>query len=96
MACKCDNIGIGTYKNQSELINWWNGNIVCVDSCLIDEILKLWNYKITTTGCCCGHDKQTPYINTIESDLQKMVDLGYEWWTNEHGAICYKPKSIVN
>ena len=94
MACNCKNIEIGSYKNQVILQNWWNGNTVCVDRCLKNEILKLWKVKILTTGCCCGHNKGVPYINTIEEDHGKMKALGYEWWKNEFDVICYKPKSV--
>lgn len=94
MACKCKNIDIGSYKNQVTLINWWNGNYVCVDKCLMDEILELWDEQIQTTGCCCGHNKAIPYINTLETDFEKMIELGYRWWKNEYGVICYEPKSV--
>jgi len=29
---------------------------VCIDSCMVPIILKLWENNILTLGCCCGHN----------------------------------------
>jgi hypothetical protein len=92
--CNCKNIEIGSYDNQDWLINWWNFKKIYIDKCLITEMYFLWSKKIRTTGCCCGHNKKKPYINVIESDHEKMVNLNYENWTNEFNVICYKPKFL--
>jgi hypothetical protein len=57
--------------------------LVCIDKCLLPEILKLWEMGIKTTGCCCGHGKDKPFISVDFDDIQKMKDLGYEIFHNE-------------
>lgn len=52
--------------------------LVSIDKCLLPEIISLWEMGIKTTGCCCGHGKQPPFIGVIEADIQKMKDLGYK------------------
>jgi len=49
----------------------------CVDRCLLYEIPLLWAHGITTTGSCCGHNKQQGYIGVTEEDVPKMEWLGY-------------------
>lgn len=93
--CNCRNVEIGGYANQVTLVNWWNANYICIDKCLMDEILELWDNSVQTNGCCCGHNKATPYIGVIPIHHEKMIELGYEFWENEYGVLCYKPKSIL-
>lgn len=92
--CSCENIEIGSGQTEVELQPWWRGRKVCVDKCLKEEIITLWRNGIRTTGCCCGHNKLKPMINVVERHHGKMIELGYTYWTNEFGAICYEPKSI--
>lgn len=87
--CGCINVQIGSYANQVELpapnfmkeyllSRGQNPNTICVDACLKDEMLSLWGHGITTTGCCCGHNKQSGYIGVYRvMDVQKMKELGY-------------------
>ena len=51
-----------------------------IDRCLVDEIKKLWWIGIHTTGCCCGHNEYVGFIQVERTDLQKMLDFGYEWY----------------
>lgn len=92
--CDCVNIEVGSYDNQVSMRCWWNDSIIDVDDCIWKEIHFLWDNKIQTTGCCCGHNKVTPMINVIQPDHNKMISLGYKYWINEFDTICYKPLSI--
>ena len=50
---------------------------VSIDDCIADEIEKLNNIDdVFTLSPCCGHG-DTPYIIVAGSDIQKMMDLGY-------------------
>lgn len=49
-----------------------------IDDCLVDEILHLWDIGIHTRGCCCGHQKQSGYIEVERTDIPKMLELGYK------------------
>jgi len=55
-----------------------NGKMVCIDKCLLPEILFLWERGIKTTGCCCGHDLLPPYIGVKEEYYDKMLELEYK------------------
>lgn len=83
--CNCVNIEIGSYGNQVELqrplhmVSTRGVHTICVDACIKDEILYLWSHGVTTTGCCCGHNKGNdyPFIGVAERDIQKMKSMGY-------------------
>lgn len=80
--CDCKNIEFGSYGNQIALpypphIKKGNG-WAAIDRCLLSEILELWFTGITTTGCCCGHNKQAPFIGVIDRDIPEMKRLGYK------------------
>jgi GMP synthase-like glutamine amidotransferase len=93
--CKCKNVKIGSYDNQfviSDLpdhmikyksLHGGNINSICIDRCLEQEIRYLWSQGITTTGCCCGHNKLAGYIGVIFKDIPKMKELGYIVRINE-------------
>lgn len=71
--------------------------VITVDRCLVDEVLELWDLGITTTGCCCGHNKLPGYIGVIDEDIQKMISLGYANvlnTTNPQRKDSFSPKSI--
>lgn len=48
---------------------------VCIDECIIDQIQALWDAKIETMGCCCGHGKTKPSVIIHESSNQEIVTL---------------------
>lgn len=52
--------------------------IVSIDKCLLPEILNLWELGIKTTGCCCGHDRQPPFIGVLPEYIKTMRSLGYK------------------
>lgn len=95
--CKCINVEVGSYSNQVELpapghlIEWadkvgfslgGDKHTVCIDKCLEDEIKMLWNNGIITTGCCCGHNKNPPYIGVDPSSVKLMKAMGYKEISN--------------
>jgi len=99
--CDCINIDIGSYKNQIMVpMPWWmvfgDGKIlyefVCIDKCVYGEILDLWKIGITTTGCCCGHNVMPGYIGVHWRDVDRMVEMGYEFEANKDDA--FYPRSI--
>lgn len=51
-----------------------------IDDCLVEEVKRLWWLGIHTQGCCCGHNKMCGFIQVERTDLQKMLDYGYEWY----------------
>lgn len=80
--------------------NIYKNGVVEIDKCLVDEIKKLWWLGIHTQGCCCGHGEMTGFIQVERTDLQKMLDYGYEWYhdyPDELGGInrydAFIPKS---
>lgn len=73
--------------------------LVCIDKCLLPEILTLWEMGIKTTGCCCGHGKGKPFIGVDFDDIQKMKDLGYEVFHNEcrpNDEDSFIPKTVFD
>lgn len=80
--CNCKNVTIGSYDNQVRLkrpdFMSKNKTTVCIDTCLVDEILYLWAHGIYTGGCCCGHNAIPASIAVIgEDSVKKMKELGY-------------------
>lgn len=81
--CKCINVEIGSYDNYVELPNpphmptTRGVHTICVDRCLEEEILYLWSLGITTTGCCCGHNKHEGFIGVADEDIPRMKEMGY-------------------
>lgn len=72
--------------------------LVCIDKCLLPEILELWEMGIKTTGCCCGHGKDKPFIGVDFDDIQKMKDLGYEVYYNKcrpDDEDSFVPKTVM-
>lgn len=93
--CECKNVEIGSYTNQTILSSPnWDRNDICVDTCLKDEILKLWSLGGVTTGCCCGHNKVEPMINVDKNSIKLMEIMGYNYTINKFGIKCFKPKSV--
>ena len=53
---------------------------VSVDKCLVDEIKYLWDQGIITLGCCCGHGRELGMINVDLKSVNKMLELGYQFY----------------
>lgn len=78
--CDCINIHIGTYDNQIWVhapAHMPKSNGYCLDTCIAEEVMLLWLLGITTTGCCCGHNKLPGYIGVSDDDIHRMEELGY-------------------
>ncbi len=45
---------------------------VCVDACIAEQIMSLWQAGIFTRGCCCGHNRDFP--NVFLHDPTDAVD----------------------
>jgi hypothetical protein len=90
--CKCKN-GItesDRYAQQIVLtppfIDYTNARIaqglspsVCIDPCIAEEIIMLWNKGILTLGCCCGRNQPPmyPFVNVADEHIEQMLDMGY-------------------
>ena len=81
----CRNVGFGTYDCY-EATKYG----VDVDSCLVGEINRLNNQGIKTIGCCCGHGLRGGYIQVTPTDVDKMLEMGYE---AEGEKWCFKPRT---
>lgn len=100
--CECKNVTIGGYENQTTVerpdhMKKNTDNPLCIDTCILPEIEYLWSKGITTTGCCCAHHVNIPFIGVIDEDIQKMKDLGYIIQTNYLDVSredSFYPKSI--
>lgn len=69
---------------------------VSVDAEIVDEIKKLWDKGIYTTGCCSGHPDGA-YIGVTDDCVCMMEMLGYKHLYNPHDGDNQKtflPKSI--
>ena len=75
----------------------------CVDKCLLDEIKWLNDQGIQTIGSCCGKHVNIPkdsiyYKGSIivsSKYIDKMIDLGYDYWVNDFGIQCFIPKTHI-
>lgn len=79
----CRDIGYGTYDCGYNIMPpfrcgfAFDFHYVSIDKCLLPEVLLLWEQGIRTTGCCCGHGRDAPYIGVLPEDIRKMKLLGY-------------------
>ena len=88
--------GFGTYHDTTQMMPFWRNNAVTVDTCLVDEILSLWDDKIVTTGSCCGHNIVKGFISVTPEDESKMRTLGYQRYPHPDAAVNdhFYPKTI--
>ena len=70
-------------------------NLVSIDPCIYTEICELWGLGIVTYGSCCGHNKFESFVNVVEKDIEKMLELGYiqNHWDKERKDT-FKLKSV--
>ena len=74
---------MGSYDNSMPLETFWKYStgkkkIATIDCCLLKEISTLWENKIKTLECCCGHNKQLGYIAVYKEHIEQMHLMGYE------------------
>ena len=99
--CDCKDIEVGSYGNQIWVhapAHMAKDNGYCLDRCVAEEVMQLWMKGITTTGCCCGHNKLEGFIGVVERDIPKMKELGYEVQFNPsrpNDEDSFKPKSLI-
>lgn len=75
--CNCDGTEeFGDYTRMAIIKH--KDKSIQVDECLKEEIEFLLNENITTISSCCGHGKTQGYIAVIDSDIDKMKELGYK------------------
>jgi hypothetical protein len=74
---------------------------IAFDACLAKELFFLWDNGIETIGSCCGKHSNstkeaTAYIQVVEDDIPKMLELGYEEDKNYKNSPCnsFVPKSL--
>ncbi len=92
MKCNCENVDIGSHQRQIWLhapAHMPKDNGYCIDLCIAQEITGLWMAGITTTGCCCGHNKAEGFIGVVEYDIEKMKFLGYQECDHPEGHKGY-------
>ena len=58
--CKSYNGEIGEVESvQVDMGKYFplgHAKFVCLDRCISEDIITLWENKINTLGCCCGHN----------------------------------------
>jgi len=81
---KCSDIQFGTYECAYNIQTPWisddgTAHFICVDKCLLPEIVRLWEMGIRTTGCCCGHgNSEKAFIGVRNDCISKMKGMGYK------------------
>lgn len=78
--CTCVNVEPGSYNNQMVVhapAHMPKEDGYCLDRCIAEEVMTLWQLGITTTGCCCGHGRVPPYIGVADEDIPRMKEWGY-------------------
>jgi len=101
--CDCVDVEIGSYGNQIQVSapEHMRGlslgcmtirESICLDRCIANEVQALWRDGVTTTGCCCGHNKTTGYIGVYgEESKTRMLRLGYDLLRSDDS---FYPKSV--
>ena len=99
---KCKDISFGTGDCAYNIHLPWlvdgKAMMVNIDKCLLPEIIRLWEMGIKTTGCCCGHWKEEPFIGVRFEDIDKMKALGYKVCPNKFrpgDEDSFYPKTIL-
>ncbi len=109
---KCNEIEFGTFSCAYSISFPWKCKFeweaeserrckhISIDTCLLPEILKLWEFGIKTTGCCCGHgDVSLAYIGVEDEYIEKMIQNGYKTYFNTcrpNDKDSFVPKTILN
>jgi hypothetical protein len=87
---------MGSYANQTHKLSPHTGKVVGIDNCILNEVLGLWQLGIQTVESCCGHNVAPPYIAVVAHDVNRMLDLGYEFAPAiiSEGLGIFTPKSV--
>lgn len=100
MQCKDIEFGTGdcAYNIHLPWLVDGKAKMVNIDKCLLPEIIHLWELGIKTTGCCCGHGKEEPFIGVAFEDIDRMLELGYKVCPNKYrprDRDSFYPKTIL-
>lgn len=96
--------GSALVYSEQVLIDGLNGATHAhpIDRCIAFEVMWLNERGITTSGSCCGHNKQPPLLSTDPDQREAMEVLGYveddfqnddaggRWW------IGWKSRSLLS
>lgn len=100
MQCKDIEFGTGdcAYNVHLPWLVDGKAKMVNIDKCLLPEVVRLWEMGIKTTGCCCGHGKEEPFIGVAFEDIDRMLELGYTVRLNKYrprdrDSFC--PKTVL-
>lgn len=89
--CRCVDVEMGSFDNQvmlgfypvmesyrkSRVLQGLGGVGICVDRCIVDQVVELWEAGVKTYGSCCGHNKVQGMINVSPDDYEKAIALGF-------------------
>ncbi len=110
MKVRCKDIGFGTYDCAYNIMVPWlcklpsepeearKPKYIAVDKCMLPEILNLWEAGIKTTGCCCGHGREAPFISVAPEFVERLESAGYVHavnMTNPDDNTCFFPMAII-
>lgn len=76
--CNCKNIDIGSYANTIKIKSPFSNKYIYIDKCILNEIFFLWDMKIRTKGCCCGHNITHPTVVVDNKNIDNMIRMGYK------------------
>lgn len=74
---------------------------ICLDACISDAILMLWENGVQTLGCCCGHNRMPPNVVIAESaDGQRAIELlrkndGRQWEVMQWQLVTILPNNLL-
>jgi len=84
-------------ENLMKENNLNNAGYISVDNCLKEVILHLWENRIPTLNCCCGHGKENPVIIIPKKENIKNVfnclskidnrDFGIGQWNDDDKLV---------
>lgn len=75
--CSCG-VACGELSDQVSLPYFMpSGQSVWCDSCLVPEVMDLWESGVVTVASCCGHRTTIPVISVSTPQIQLMKSMGY-------------------
>ena len=109
MTAPCDCISSNNPQPHQEAQNrlvdspWTEGRKVCLDECIADTILYLWEHGVVTGGCCCGHNYSPPSVilgdgGYEKEDVKRVFDLikssgdNREWEVSYWSVVTWRQK----
>lgn len=93
--CLFKDIPYGDYSNQVSVrmpdswVTEKQTRDICVDACMVPELLYLWNKGIRTIASCCGHGRHKSIIVVDEAHSEHMEKMSYRH------ANCYPGRNDI-